>query len=308
MKYIFLSLLLISSITFCIESIYEEISDLSNPTKKDYSILQNYLLLGSRPYLSWLNKYIKNPNDGFRYDLRVRNFQLIKEREEPLFKIVYFNSCSSNRDMCIISYASFNNFYPKGAKRLEYRLQKTGFKGHYIYRIGGWPDLKGGSLLLAHVPYSFKICMFKEALSYGYKKILWLDTSFIPLQNLSPLFKSIEEKGYLIASDSNKFSHYINEKILEYFNLTFEDSEKVQAIAAGLIGFDFTNKNAQRIFNNWSLAASELQGFLSSRPEQNALAAVLYKLNLAPTCNLADVCAWKKEDIQPYHLLFISHN
>lgn len=49
MKYIFLSLLLISSTTSCIENIYEEISDLSHPTKEDYFILQNYLLLGSRP-------------------------------------------------------------------------------------------------------------------------------------------------------------------------------------------------------------------------------------------------------------------
>ena len=49
MKYIFLSLLLISSTTSCIENIYKEISDLSHPTKEDYFILQNYLLLGSRP-------------------------------------------------------------------------------------------------------------------------------------------------------------------------------------------------------------------------------------------------------------------
>lgn len=305
MKYFFLHLLLIQSTAFSTESIYCKIADLSNPSKEDYRILQDYLSKGERSYLEWLNKYIQDPEDGFRYDLRVRNFRLIKENAEPALEMVYCNASPDDRDICIISYASFNGSYPEGAKKLQSNLQRVGFHGHYIYRIGGWPDIKGGSLLLVHVPYSFKLCMFKEALSYGYKKILWLDTSFTPLQDLSSIFQIIEKKGYLIVSDSNKFSNYINEKVLQYFNVSFDDSKNIEAIAAGIIGFDFTNENATKIFDAWSIAAYELDGFLSSRPEQNALAAVLYKLNLPTTCKLADLCAWERNKIKLRHLFFI---
>lgn len=305
MKYFFFYFFLETSILFSMETIYEKISNVLDPTPEDYKILQNYLLHGERPYLDWLNKYIQNPGDGYRYDIRVRNFTLIKEGEESTLEKVYFYTSPYDREFCIISYASFNEPYPDRIRKLQNNLQKIDFQGHYLYRIGGWPNIEGGSLLLAHVPYAFKLCMFKEVFSYGYKKILWLDSSFTPLQNLSSIFKIIEEKGYLIVSDPNKFSNYINEKVLEYFNLSLDDSNHVDAIAAGIIGFDFTNENARKIFDTWNTAAWELDGFLSSRPEQNALAAVLYKLKLPTTCKLIDICAWEKSEIKPYHTFFI---
>lgn len=305
MKCFFFCLVLVTATLFSMETIYLKISNLLNPSAEDYRILQNYLLNGERPYLDWLNRYIQNPRDGFRYDIRVRDFRLLKEDEDSIFEKVYFYKSPHDRDLCIISYASFNSWYPDRIKKLKDHLQKVEFQGHYLYRIGGWPNVEEGSLLLAHVPYAFKLCMFKEALSYGYRKIVWLDSSFMPLQDLSSLFKMIGEKGYLIVSDSNKFSNYINEKVLEYFNLSFNDSHNVEAIAAGIIGFDFTNENARKIFDTWYTAAWELDGFLSSRPEQNALAAILYKLNLPVTCKLTDICAWKRNNITVDHLLFI---
>lgn len=308
MKYLFTYLVLIQSTLFSIESIYGKISNILNPTEEDYRILQHYLLEAERPYLDWLNIFIRDPGDGHRYDVRVRNLRLIKDNEKPVLETVYCNTSPDDRDTCIISYASFNDWYPDGVKRLSSKLQEVGFHGHYIYRIGGWPDIAGGSLQLAHVPYSFKICMFKEALSYGYKKILWLDASIIPLQDLSSLFEIIEKEGYLIASDSNVFSNYINEKVLNYFNLTFDDSKNVEAIAAGIVGFDFTNKNAIEIFDAWSTVAFELHGFLSPRCDQTGLAAVLYQLKLPPTCKLTNICTWERDRIKPCHSLFIEYN
>lgn len=305
MKYFLFYLFLESVTLFSMETIYLKISDLRNPSADDYRILQNYLLNGERLYLNWLNRYIQNPRDGFRYDIRVRNFKLFKEDEDSIFEKVYFSTTPNDRELCIISYASFNRWYPDRIKKLKDNLQKVEFQGHYLYRIGGWPNVEGGSLLLAHVPYAFKLCMFKEALSYGYKKILWLDSSFTPLQDLSFLSRMIEEKGYLIVSDPNKFSNYINEKVLEYFNLSFDESHNVEAIAAGIIGFDFTNDDARKIFDMWYKTAWELDGFLSSRPEQNALAAILYKLKLPVTCRLAEICAWERSSIRVNHLFFI---
>ena len=304
-KYFFFYLFLVIPTLFSMETIYLKISNLLNPSEEDYRILQRYLLEGERPYLDWLNRYIQNPKDGYRYDIRVRDFRLVKEEGESIFEKVYFYTSPHDRDLCIISYASFNGWYPDRIKKLKDSLQKVEFQGHYLYRIGGWPNVEEGSLLLAHVPYAFKLCMFREALSCGYRKILWLDCSFTTLQNLSSLFKMIEDKGYLIVSDPNKFSNYINEKVLTYFNLTFDDSHNVEAVAAGIIGFDFTNENARKIFDTWNTAAWELDGFLSSRPEQNALAAILYKLNLPVTCRLADICAWERRSITVDHILFI---
>lgn len=305
MQYFFFCLVLVTTALFSMETIYLKISNLLNPSVEDYKILQSYLLEAERPYLDWLNRYIQNPGDGFRYDIRVRNFRLIKEDEEAIFEKVYFNTSPHERDLCIISYASFNSWYPVRIKKLKDNLHKVKFQGHYLYRIGGWPNVEEGSLLLAHVPYAFKLCMFKEALSYGYRKILWLDSSFVPLQDLAYIFKIIEERGYLIVSDPNKFLNYINEKVLEYFNLSVVDSNNVDGVAAGIIGFDFTNENAKKIFYTWNRAAWELEGFLSSRPEQNALAAILYKLKLPPTCKLMDICAWEKGQINPCHAFFI---
>ena len=84
------------------ETIYLKISNLLNPSEEDYRILQRYLLEGERPYLDWLNRYIQNPKDGYRYDIRVRDFRLVKEEGESIFEKVYFYTSPHDRDLCII--------------------------------------------------------------------------------------------------------------------------------------------------------------------------------------------------------------
>lgn len=311
--------IVIFALTFCglgyandYDEVYREISDIRNPTKSDWIKLQKYINRGERPYLESLNTFdLGGPNDGCRYDLRARKFNFLgnkKGASDFLLHKEYIHSESEDRDRCIICYASYNANFPKKVKRLIERLKQSKFKGHFLYRIGGWPDVKGGSLKLIHVPYAFKVCLFKEAKRLGYKRVLWMDTSFKPLRDFNEIFRMIKREGYFITSlDKTSLRDRGSKKVQTAFDLSDDEMIEIKEVASGLIGVDFSNERGREIIDRWYKAAEQLDPFLSPRPEQSALAALLYKMDLHPTCSFYDITAIYASNINPKHYFYLDY-
>jgi hypothetical protein len=159
------------------EDVYRKIQDIYHPTVNDYRLIQDYLTNGERPLLYRLENYAQ----------KARDFKIIGDAL-PQSKVIAVNSCKMVRENCILLYSSYNFDYQKGLKRIIEILVKSDYKGHILYYIGGWPNVEGGSLLLAHVPYAFKVAAFKEAERLGYKRAFWLDASVIPLVSMNQIF------------------------------------------------------------------------------------------------------------------------
>jgi hypothetical protein len=258
--------------------IYEQIKDIYHPTLEDYYLIQNYLTYGEREGLEKLKHH---------YGSRQRNLKIIGSSidELPQSEIIPVNTDIKDKQNCLVLYASFNLHYPDGLKRLIKSVKESDFKGHILYHIGGWPDLKGGSLKLAHVPYAFKVCCFKEAQKLGYKRILWLDCSVIPLVSLNTIFAMIKEKGYFSIKNSHKVGPYCNAQAASYFGYTLEETNHILSCQAGFLGVDLTTEHGKKIIDLWYQAAKDENAFYSSRPEQNALSLILYKCNLTSIPN-----------------------
>ena len=148
---------------------YAQIRDLKHPTEDDYRLIQTYLASGNRPFLHRLKDY----------EQRAKDIKIIgrRPREAPRSGSAAVNCSPDDRNRCVLVYSSFNERYPQGLERLVELIKHSDFKGHVLYRVGGWPDAEGGSLTLAHLPYAFKVCYFKEAERLGFKRIFWLDAA-----------------------------------------------------------------------------------------------------------------------------------
>lgn len=253
-------------------SVYQELSDLYHPTAKDLHMVQNYLTYGERSIINYLQDY--KPN--------ARNLKIIgtTPEEQPEYGDIAVNCDASERENCLIVYSSFNKNYPRGLKRLVNFVKNSDFRGHILYRIGGWPNLEGGALSLAHVPYAFKVSFFKEAQSKGFKRALWLDTSILPVVSLNMIFNMIEEKGYFSMGNSHNIGPYITSPAIQAFGITYEEANRIPSCSAGITGIDFTKNVGRTIVDRWYTAAKNKVAFFSPRSDQNALSIILHSLGL----------------------------
>lgn len=132
-------------------------------------------------------------------------------------------------------------------------------------------------MTLAHVPYGFKVCLFREARRLGYKRALWIDASITPIVSLNQIFSQLSEKGYFIISSFNNVGPYFNEYAASSFGISLEESFQIPSCIAGVIGFDFSFDQSCKILDLWYEAAKDPYAYYSPRPEQNALSVILFQ-------------------------------
>jgi len=293
------------------KALYDSIENIYSPTITEYKRIEDFLHNGPRPYLAWLNIFNEpSYKETCRYDLRAKNIRIVSPyRGDYELKKVFYKTDENDKDFCIVTYGSISedNQRRNQIERLKKKLHKVGFKGHLLYRNGGWPDLDGGSLKLIHVPYAFKVCMIKEARSLGYKKILWLDTSIVPMNNLEKVKKSIENTGYFFTHLTGlNLYRYTSKKLTDYYDLNEEDDKfNIKPIAGGMVGINFNTEAGSYLFDAWYDSAIALDPWLTSRPDQNVLAVLAFLMDLEPTDPLSNVSFEKYRDYRFKHSFYI---
>lgn len=255
-------------------SVYDRIADIRHPTEKDYQRVQAYLKKGKRPGLELLKDMEK----------RCRSVKIVSKRRSPESGLVHVNGGGEN---CVIAYATLNRNYPGGLKRLVDHISQSDFRGDVLFRVGGWPNVEEGDLTLAHVPYAFKACFFREAKRLGYKRVLWLDTSIVPIVSLNRIFNEIEKKGYFLMGNQCMIAPYFNELAAKALGVTMEEAEQIPSCSSGLFGLDFSNEKALQALQGWYEAAKDPHAYYSARSDQNALSVILYKLGMRDWASLS---------------------
>ncbi len=275
---------------------YQQIEDIRHPTLHDYHFLQNYLSYGRRPNLDRL--------EDMYSAMRAIRFIGDTPEEFPRKGMFAVNCDENDRENCILVYATFNRNYPMGLQRLITLLRNSNYKGHILFRLGGWPNVENGSLILSHVPYAFKVCFFKEAQSLGFKRALWLDTAVVPLVSMNAIFDKIENKGYFIMGCDQIIGRFCNSTAAAYFGMTHEQTYDIQSCSAGLFGVDFTQRMGTTLLDSWYRAAHDPDAFFSSRSDQNALSMILYQNNIDEYTSM-DLMPHSKQEIKPNSLFWL---
>ena len=250
--------------------VYSRISDIYHPTFDDYLLLQDFLTNGERPLAELKDM------EGL-----MRHFQIVTPSDKECIKsdLIALRCAPEDRENCVLMYSSFNRNYPGALKRVVDVICASDFSGHVMCRIGGWPNTQEGDLTLAHVPYAFKVSLFREAKRMGFKRCLWIDTSVIPLVSLNTIFSMIKEKGYLIFEGTGSIKPYMSAQAAAAFDLTLEQTGSIKTCAAFIIGIDFSQEVGRKIIDRWYSAARHPTAFFSARSDQNALSIILHQLN-----------------------------
>lgn len=249
------------------------------PTIEDYKHLQNYLH----------NYYEENFNEflhifGVKRFSVLRFFKFISDQKAPIFEILPLNTDLEDKQNCVVCYASYENEvvnYKAGLERLLNLLKEHNFKGHFIYRIGGWPNVGKGTLFYFDVPYAFKPFFLDEIRSLGYKNVLFLDASICPERSLDPLFDIIEKEGFVFQTDTQPLSKFVNSYVIEGMGLTSFEEQNFQRYAAGIIGLNFEKEIVHRFLDLWLEAIQAKKPFYNRQPEETPMSIILNRLGIA---------------------------
>lgn len=294
-----------------------QLSDWQHPSTEDYIRIDRFLKQKVRSLVDTPFNERPFPNALLNEDFygwityRMGRGSLAKDLDtQPSLHIDYLGNDPNNKSKCVICYASFPNGspirdYPRAIQYLIASLKHFHFDGHVIYQIGGWPNVKGGRLAFADVPFGFKPFLFEEVRNLGYQSILWLDACCVPVKSLNPIFDHIQRYGLCFYSYNSPFQWREFNKgycfLMPHFHLS--PSEYYEEISSQIVGIHTPNPHANQLLNAWIEAAEKKVPFIMS--DEPPFKFLIGKMNLThcrlpshyyieTSCNTGNFAYWRQ--------------
>jgi len=226
-----------------------------------------------------LDTFIKRLNNGVHQIL-------ISDCVKPVLRVLPFGN-NSIKNNCLITTANLKNGHIKGISLIQdiiLSLSEIDFEGQFIYLIGGYPTPLSEEILWSAVPYAFKVFMFVTAAQYGCENVLWFDGQLFPINNLTPIFDSIETNGALLdhGTDYDAIDE-LNERFIFAAtrtllrNLTGVDVLKKSHIFTITMGLRVSLPLVHSFFDEFYAMVRRGTPFLSLFPEEYVFGAILYQ-------------------------------
>lgn len=123
-------------------------------------------------------------------------------------------------------------------------------------------------------------CPFFEE---GYKKVIWLDPSVLPISSIQILVDSLDIHPIIIVKGDAPLAKMCNEKSKNWFGVTDEDIRDVKHIGGTIYGFNFNHPKVVEVFNLWK--KSEEEGIFGTQDDfmkghwadESCMALAMYK-------------------------------
>ena len=182
------------------------------------------------------------------------------------------------KERCIVNYLSFQSRYLQWIRRLEKGIKRVRYTGDILFRQGGWPNLAEGDLPLIFKPYAFKIAMMREAKRLGYRFVLWVDSSMIPIASFEPLFTHLEEKQFVFHTSPRTFSYFCTSEFVKALGVTKEEEESVKLCRTGVFGVDLAHPLAREFLDLWYQYTLIEGASQTEAPEAMIVSLILHRL------------------------------
>lgn len=178
------------------------------------------------------------------------------------------------------SYADSNR-YIKYAERLKESLNYTDGCDFYLFN-----DNDKDIPLHSELNYGFKPHSIKKVKDLGYDIVIWADSAIAAIKPYNHFIEYIKDNGYIFFDNIGySISDYTNDNCLNKMNLSRNEAKEKPMIMACLMGFNFNNKTASDIFDEYYNAAiPEIYNgnWSNHRHDQSAMSIILAKRNIKP--------------------------
>lgn len=186
-------------------------------------------IIDNEPVINYNNETFKLIN----LHVHSKNLELLASYNKSSKKI--------KKDYCVVTFGKGYNF-ERGVARLKQQCEEL------FIPFLGFTEYPTGCPTHEESPFAFKFFCIQEALKYGYKKILWLDTSVIIKRQINDIFERINDVGYFILYNHDLGS-FCSDKALKTLNITREESFNLPCMQGTNFGLNFTHANVRRFFD-----------------------------------------------------------
>jgi hypothetical protein len=150
-------------------------------------------------------------------------------------------------------------FYTKGRIRLKNSLQRHCKEDFFVYKS----ESQVNAPLHADNSHAFKVYCFEHLLSMGYNQIIWLDCSVFVVRDLGPIFEALDKYGYVFMDSGFKVGNWTNDRALNYFNLTRDETMNMTMLDTKFFALDFTHQKSNFFYDAWK--ESMLNGIFNGK-------------------------------------------
>ncbi len=263
-------------------------------TNEDYIHIQEMLRqVDIKPYLNSICHEGYNCGDFERRSTRGLT-QILIDPDRGFFPQIGLEKIGEGGDRCVVCCVPFDGVRSQLIFSLIQAFRDTGFNGYFYYRIGGFPNPTGEELRYVGVPYCFKIFLMLEAEQLGFSKVLWVDSSVVPLRDIAPLFEWLEETGAFINGWPPYWSlgYFVLPEIRNWlWHLTGTDVVNTTYINTTIFGLDMKHEMSKQVIREYYDYVKLGYPFVSCFPEEFVLTAIMRNFEGTP---------WQ---LHPYDLL-----
>lgn len=157
----------------------------------------------------------------------------------------------------VLNFASKDNWYPRGQKRLLDSLQHHGVDTDALF-LNDYPE---GCPSHKDAPWGFKVWMFNRVKELGYRYALWCDAAVWAIKDIKPVFDHIGAEGHFLLTCPTADKPFdfdcdqtANDACLAHFNLTREEAANIGSIYACIMGLDLHNPRSLEFLDTWTQA------------------------------------------------------
>jgi hypothetical protein len=151
---------------------------------------------------------------------------------------------------CVISLGVGKPVFKLTLQRLGESLKRVGFDGDYLY----WDEsLPSGCPNQFDAPFAFKSYCFIKAKELGYEQVLWIDAPCVAIRNLAPVFRSIEQHGYVFFNNNygQMMGQWSSDDALAMNNISREEALAMPEIPCSVLGLNLRSDLASNFLDGW---------------------------------------------------------
>lgn len=171
-------------------------------------------------------------------------------------------------DNCVVSVA-FREPYLTHSKAQEAWIRSNDKIDYVVFRdklpIKGGVDVDDVVGTFQKSLYGFKPHAIQSAVNAGYKKVIWLDPSIMPVDSLDVITNALDEFPILVSSGDAPITKMSSVKARNWFGLEPEDLTDVKHVGGTIYAFNFYDQKAIDVFELWKKA--EEQGIFGTQQE-----------------------------------------
>jgi hypothetical protein len=166
----------------------------------------------------------------------------------------------------VISLATARRDFAKRLSRMEASVRRVGFRGEIV----SWPPGRFPAGCPDHLdsPFAFKPFCFVEAGERGIESVLWLDASCVAIRPLDPLFRTIEEQGFLLFRNEHRVvGEWASDEALALLGVSRTKAMAIPEVNAAAMGLRLDHPVAAAFLDEWLLLAKGRVAFRGMRDE-----------------------------------------